>query len=112
MSALEIVGVSVFYASAGAIWGRLMAGHLAWRYAENRRRYDYYNKEREPLRPPSSEDWFWASCVGVLVAVIWPLVLAMRAVPSERWAIGDEARAVARQRERRIAQLEKELDLK
>ncbi len=83
---------------------RPAAGHFAWKES---------NKHHQ-LRP-DSEDWWFGGWKGLLVAGLWPVLLvafvcvslANRTLPK----VGAEREAERKMRERRLKELERELEL-
>jgi hypothetical protein len=94
------IGIALYSLAALAV-ARPIAGHQAWKIS------DSYTQTK-----PDGSDWFIGWVVGFFAGVVWPicglLVLVLRFTPK----MGAEARAVARQREAHIAELEKELELR
>ncbi|HEX4520419.1 MAG TPA: hypothetical protein VH063_12635 [Gaiellaceae bacterium] len=98
----------VAYAIGGAIFARMVAGHLAWKW-----------KSQFEARP-QFWDWLAGGCVGILVSWLWLPALLSRRLPRMRIpAIGAERKAQELERERaeqdrleqaqkRIAELERD----
>ena len=112
MSFLLWIGV-VIYTAVGLAVDRMAAGHVAFQ--------DAYHAE------PDTGDWVWGFLIGTIAGAIWPLIVALWVVgrgfaafrrhPRLTFlAVGAEAKALRKkqdleeaQRQREIAQLERDL---
>lgn len=101
MSWWEITLASLFYGPGVAVCWRLVAGHLAYLFAES----PYHS------RTPDMGQWTGAICVGFVLGFVWPVVV----IATRRWdrlAVGAEARHLQKRQAARIAQLEREADIR
>lgn len=88
---------------------RLLAGHLAYYFAEST--YVARSYGEDFVQEPDGSQWFGAAIVGLALGLFWPLVWLERRLPWRRWAIGAEADAIRHQEAERIAELYRELEI-
>lgn len=106
----EILLPSLAYGSGVLICARLLAGHLAYYFAESTYVARTYGEGF--AQEPDGSQWFGAAMVGLALGLFWPLVWLERRLPWRRWAIGAEADAIRRQQAERIAELEREVGIR
>jgi hypothetical protein len=102
---------SLFYGAAALVAGRLVAGHFAYSMAANAER-KWSAACRGNTGHPNGEQWFGAVVIAAVLATVWPLVLVAWRMPTGSIAIGAEARALKERQAARIAELERELNLR
>lgn len=85
---------------------RPLAGHFAYTFMRN------HNQRRPSWRTtrPSPDQWFGAVCLAACLACVWPLCIVWKGVGG-RWQIGAEREHVIAVQRKRLAELERELDL-
>jgi hypothetical protein len=105
MSALAIVALSTAYGAVWFVTARLLAGHFAWWFHENRDMYLYREKQK-----PTGDQWFGGGLIGLFVGLVWPLLPLL--FLTRTWAVGAEQRARIRRQDDRIRELEKALEIK
>jgi hypothetical protein len=113
------------YALLGSLMMRPLAGHIAWKAVEHKMREARFEKNfptasRRPgslagrASKPSGDDWGWGWFAAAILCIVWPATL-MIVVGSFLPKVGAERRATQAQKlrdqERRIRELERELDL-
>ena len=107
MSGPGIVTLSVAYGLPALVVGCRITSLLAWNW---RSVYNskWFNRHTQ-LTAPSCDQWFGGACIGMLGALVWPLVLGVYLGRSVLFAPPPD---VVRERQRaRIAQLEHELGI-
>jgi hypothetical protein len=109
MSALAIVVLSLGYGMLGLTVGCRIASLLAWRWMadDNRRRAGH--SYHASLLHPDGEQWFGAACLGLLSALVWPLVVLGAVFRGVLFSPPRDIRI--EQQEKRIAELERELEI-
>lgn len=114
MSTLFWVLLGVAYGVIYMISVRMLAGHLAWRMLNNHNEYYRTLATTHPsleqwFGAPSLEQWFGAICIAVFVGILRPVVGV-----SIRWPVvaGAERDAKLKMREEKLAQMERDLNLR
>lgn len=98
------VGAVVAYAIAALTTARLVAGHVAYYYAQNAGAS--YKGVRDY---PDGEQWTAGVVCGLGVAAVWPALLLWHLMG---WKVGAERQAELRKHAKRISELEKEAGLR
>jgi hypothetical protein len=103
---------SLIYAMVALAAARLIAGHFAWTmYLNDRSRYPALYRDRT-RRVPNGEQWFGAWCGAVAIAVLWPFVLLPWFIGRRGYKVGAERQAEIEARERKVAEMERELGIR
>lgn len=90
----------------GTLICRPMAGHLAWRAAQQREHSSY------GLGYPKKLDWEDAIFKSIFLSIIWPITLIAYIPNWLKIRIGAERTAYLQIQKERIEQLERELELR
>ena len=99
---------SLLYGACALVCWRMLTGHLAWLFLENAKvRYPSLHRDQTH---PNGEQWFGAGCAALVAIVVWPLMLVLALTPFP--IVGAERRAELANREARIKELERELNLR
>lgn len=91
----------ILYSLVGVAFVRPVAGHIAWSTSNS-----YHQKH------PDGSDWGWGTFVGIMCAFVWPLLVIAYISDKIMPAIGAEKKMLEKQKDERIKQLERELDIK
>lgn len=107
MSTLGIVALSAGYGLPALAVACRVASLLAWHWRSVLNSSRYYT--RDHVAQPSGEQWFGGMLLGVLAAIVWPLVLAVYLGRSV--LLAPPAGVVRERQQARIAELERELKI-
>jgi hypothetical protein len=108
---VSIVGAAwVMYGAMAMLSVRPFAGHFAWAMFQSYR-INYPALARGRTSPEGAH-WFGGLLLGVLVAAVWPLALLFILVGWRGPVIGAEKAARLDAAQRRINELERELQIK
>lgn len=94
---------------------RPIAGHIAWAwYKQEKQEYPTLTRHTKP----NGDQWCAAACLALLAVTVWPLAvtvwplaLAWHLSGRPQWRSVQEREAVVQAQEKRIKELEQELDL-
>lgn len=102
------IGACVYGVVAMACW-RMVAGHIAWRDIRVAHWVSSIGDSEYRWEPATRPDWLWGAPIGLLAALVWPVValFALR----WPWKVGNERQAELREREVRIREAERELGI-
>jgi hypothetical protein len=108
---MSIMGAAwLVYGVMALLFVRPLAGHFAWSMWRN------YCVEYAVLvrgrKTPTGEQWFGATLIGIATAAIWPATLLFVVVGWRGPVIGAEKSARLDAAQRRIDELERELQIK
>jgi hypothetical protein len=75
-------------------------------------RNDWYSRKYNKTGTPSGDKWFGAYAGATVLSVVWPAILIIWLQGrSEKFLVGEERQAVLEQKDRRIKELERQLEL-
>lgn len=108
-----ILSAIIVYSIIALLTLRPLTGHLAYVYGANAERDLFYIRQGCTNNPWTCH-WVGGFCTAIPLALVWPIILIWHLTPSlsSRLTVGAESAARSRKRERRVEELEQELNLR